>query len=100
MLMAAETYAANLEEAVSRRRLQRENDEAHEQVRLARDRAEAMLREVNHRVGNSLQLVSSFMSLQLRHLADEGARTALKESQKKVTDFIVKRETLFRWTEK
>ena len=73
-----------LEEAVSRRRLQRENDQAQEQVRLARDRAEAMLREVNHRVGNSLQLVSSFMSLQLRHLVDEGARAALKESQARI----------------
>lgn len=73
-----------LEEAVSHRRLQRDKDEAQEQVRLARDRAEAMLREVNHRVGNSLQLVSSFMSLQLRHLVDEGARAALKESQARI----------------
>ncbi|RZJ31838.1 MAG: response regulator [Brevundimonas sp.] len=73
-----------IEDAIQRRRLQRENDEAQEQVRLARDRAEAMLREVNHRVGNSLQLVSSFMSLQLRHLADEGARAALKESQARI----------------
>lgn len=73
-----------LEESVSRRRLQRENDEAQEMVRLARDRAEAMLREVNHRVGNSLQLVSSFMSLQLRHLVDEGARAALKEAQARI----------------
>lgn len=73
-----------LEDAIARRRLQRENEEAQEQVRLARDRAEAMLREVNHRVGNSLQLVSSFMSLQLRHLADEGARAALKESQARI----------------
>jgi two-component sensor histidine kinase/CheY-like chemotaxis protein len=73
-----------IEEAVRRLRLQREHIEAQEQVRLARDRAEAMLREVNHRVGNSLQLVSSFMSLQLRHLADEGARAALKESQARI----------------
>ncbi len=73
-----------IEEAVQRLRLQREHIEAQEQVRLARDRAEAMLREVNHRVGNSLQLVSSFMSLQLRHLADEGARAALKESQARI----------------
>jgi two-component sensor histidine kinase len=73
-----------LEDALLRRRLERENEEAQEHVRLARDRAEAMLREVNHRVGNSLQLVSSFMSLQLRHLADEGARTALKEAQARI----------------
>jgi two-component sensor histidine kinase/CheY-like chemotaxis protein len=73
-----------LEDAIQRRRLQREHDAGQEEVRLARDRAEAMLREVNHRVGNSLQLVSSFMSLQLRHLVDEGARAALKESQARI----------------
>ena len=73
-----------LDDALRTRRLQRENDEAQEQVRVARDRAEAMLREVNHRVGNSLQLVSTFMSLQLRHLADEGARNALKEAQARI----------------
>ena len=73
-----------LEHALTRRRLQRENDEAQEQVRLARDRAEAMLREVNHRVGNSLQLVSTFISLQLRHLADDGARNALREAQSRI----------------
>lgn len=73
-----------IEDAIQRRRLQREHDEAQEQVRLARDRAEAMLREVNHRVGNSLQLVSSFMSLQMRHLSDDGARAALRESQARI----------------
>ncbi|MBA4331934.1 MAG: response regulator [Alphaproteobacteria bacterium] len=73
-----------LEDAVLRRRLQRENDIAQEEVRLARDRAEAMLREVNHRVGNSLQLVSSFMSLQMRQITDEGAREALRECQARI----------------
>ena len=73
-----------LEDALLRRRLQRENDLAQEEIRLARDRAEAMLREVNHRVGNSLQLVSSFMSLQMRHVTDQGARDALRESQARI----------------
>lgn len=75
---------AALEDALLRRRLQRENDLAQEEIRLARDRAEAMLREVNHRVGNSLQLVSSFMSLQMRHIADQGAKDALRESQARI----------------
>nr|WP_314436397.1 histidine kinase dimerization/phosphoacceptor domain -containing protein [uncultured Brevundimonas sp.] len=73
-----------LEDAVVRRRLQRDNDRAQEEIRLARDRAEAMLREVNHRVGNSLQLVSSFMSLQMRHISDQGAKDALRESQARI----------------
>ncbi|QTC86797.1 response regulator [Brevundimonas pondensis] len=73
-----------VEDALLRRRLQRENEEAQEEVRLARDRAEAMLREVNHRVGNSLQLVSSFIALQLRQLSDEGARSALREAQVRI----------------
>jgi two-component sensor histidine kinase len=73
-----------LEDALLRRRLERENQVAQEEIRLARDRAEAMLREVNHRVGNSLQLVSSFMSLQMRHMTDEGAREALRESQARI----------------
>ena len=73
-----------IEDALLRRRLERENEAAQEEVRLARDRAEAMLREVNHRVGNSLQLVSSFISLQLRQLADEGARSALREAQVRI----------------
>lgn len=73
-----------LEDALLRRRLERENEQAQEEVRLARDRAEAMLREVNHRVGNSLQLVSTFISLQLRQIADDGARNALREAQARI----------------
>ena len=73
-----------LEQALERQQLQRQNDEAQEQVRLSRDRAEAMLREVNHRVGNSLQLVSSFISLQMRQVDDEAARTALRDAQARI----------------
>jgi len=73
-----------VEHALQARRLRRAHEAAQEEIRIARDRAEAMLREVGHRVGNSLQLVSSFMSLQLRHLTDEGARAALRESQARI----------------
>jgi two-component sensor histidine kinase len=89
MVWLVRRYVAEIQQA--RETLDRMNAGLEGQVRertaqltLARDRAEAMLREVNHRVGNSLQLVSSFMSLQLRHLADEGARAALKESQARI----------------
>ncbi len=73
-----------VDDALNRRRLQRENEQAQAEVAAARDRAEAMLREVNHRVGNSLQLVSSFISLQARQLKDEGAKGALREAQVRI----------------
>lgn len=75
---------AALEDALERRRLNRAHEAAQEEVRMARDRAEAMLREVNHRVGNSLQLVSSFISLQLRQMKDDAGRLALQDAQVRI----------------
>lgn len=45
-----------------------------------RNHAEALLREVNHRVANSLQIASSFVQLQAREVTDEAAKTALQET--------------------
>jgi len=62
----------------------RDLTEAHEEVKRARDRAEAMLREVNHRVGNSLQLVSSFITLQSRTIEDAEAHAAFRATQARI----------------
>lgn len=71
-----------LEETVLERTedLLRANDE----LAVAKDRAEALLREVNHRVGNSLQLVSSMISLQSKALPDKAAREALRAAQARI----------------
>ena len=71
-------------DAILRRRLEQENLAAQEEVRRERDRAEALLREVNHRVGNSLQLVSSFIHLHRRQLAGSDAEAALAEAQVRI----------------
>jgi two-component sensor histidine kinase len=55
-----------------------------EELRTARDRAETLLREVNHRIGNSLQLASSFIAMQSRAVKSEAARSALRGTQSRL----------------
>jgi two-component sensor histidine kinase len=74
----------SIAQALEADRLRREKEQAEADVRAARDHAEALLREVNHRVGNSLQLVSSFVALQARNLTDEAARSALQDTQARI----------------
>lgn len=70
--------------ALEQERLKREAEEAHREVREAKDRAELLLREVNHRVANSLSLVAALARLQANAVADEGARSALHEMQARI----------------
>ncbi len=50
----------------------------------ARDKAEVLLAEVNHRVANSLAMVSSLVRLQSRTITDKAAQDALKETQARI----------------
>ncbi len=51
-------------QVLDRRRLEAEKAEAEAKLRASYERVEALLKEANHRVANSLQIVSAFVRLQ------------------------------------
>ena len=57
---------------------------ANEEMKAARDRAETLLAEVNHRVANSLALVVSLISIQMRSHSSASAKSALEETRGRV----------------
>ena len=60
--------------ALEKDRLRREHEAAEQAVREARDRAELLLIEVNHRVANSLAIVAAMARMQSTAVKDPAAR--------------------------
>ena len=76
--------AAALEQAVETERLKRFKAAADKEVHQARERAELLLEEVNHRVANSLALVASLVRMQVNLVHDEVAKEALRETEARI----------------
>ncbi len=83
--------ATGLEQAAAKARLLKVKKEMEAEIRVARDRFQALaaerevlLREVNHRVGNSLQLISSLLGIQEAALTNDEAKIALRQARQRV----------------
>jgi two-component sensor histidine kinase len=76
--------ARAIEQGIDRVRILAEKEQAETRLRESHERLEAMLHEVNHRVANSLQLVSSFVYMQARSAGGEDARAALADTQRRI----------------
>jgi two-component sensor histidine kinase/CheY-like chemotaxis protein len=77
--------------ALRQARLQKARDEAEAEVHASRDRfaalaaeREMLLREVNHRVGNSLQIIASLLHLQANSSTQEDVKAALTNAMGRV----------------
>jgi two-component sensor histidine kinase len=71
--------------------IQKARDEAEAEVHASRDRyaalaaeREVLLREVNHRVGNSLQIIASLLHLQANSSTNDGVKAALTNAMGRV----------------
>ncbi len=76
--------AGRFRQAFTRSRLEREKRAAEADLRAANERLEMLMREVHHRVSNSLQMVLSFVSMQAAQTADPAAREALEATQNRI----------------
>jgi two-component sensor histidine kinase len=77
--------------ALKQARLQKARDEAEAEVHASRDRfaalaaeRELLLREVNHRVGNSLQIIASLLHLQANSATQDDVKAALTNAMGRV----------------
>ena len=77
--------------ALRQAQLQRARDEAEAEIHASRDRyaalaaeREVLLREVNHRVGNSLQIIASLLHLQANSATQEDVKAALTNAMGRV----------------
>ncbi len=75
---------ASFRAVIARSQLEKQKAAAEESLRVSNARLEALLAEVNHRVANSLQIVSAMVRLQASALSDPAARAALDDTQRRI----------------
>jgi two-component sensor histidine kinase len=75
----------SIQQARANFQLRREKDEADRLLVEAKERAELMAKEMNHRIANSLSLVSAMIRMQMNVVGTDEARTALSETQHRIS---------------
>ncbi len=76
--------ASAFAQVLARSSLEQAKAAAEDELRATNARLEALLSEVNHRVANSLQMVSAMVGMQAGVLGDGAARDALADTQRRI----------------
>ena len=80
-----------IEQSVANAQLRASKAKADEEIRLGKERAEALLAEVNHRVANSLALVASLLRLQISSARSDEVKAELAETQARISAIAFRR---------
>ena len=76
--------SSSFDQALERRALLAAKSEAERALRASNERLAALLKEANHRVANSLQIVGAFVQLQASSVQSEEAKIALKDTHQRI----------------
>lgn len=76
------------DQALEQVKLRRSHAEAQAALVASNRRLEALLKEVNHRVANSLQMVSAFVQMQAFAIKDQVAQEALQDTHRRIEAII------------